>query len=151
MSEIATYSFPDGLKAQIEERAEKEGRSASAMAARLLKDALGPKPVQKAPDWAEECMELFWQAYPRKTNRKKALELLRSMIVKEPSRELWRRVIMDARRRFQGQDARFIPHPTTYLNGRRWEDDHLPEPVERPQSSLTKDRGVMDIVNDTSW
>lgn len=124
----ATYYIPDSLKAEIEARAEQEGRSASAMAVRLLREALGPKERPKAPEWADDVMEAFWRAYPRKTNKKKALDAMRSMIVKNPDIYFWYSVIDDVRARFSSIDnKKFIPHATTYLNGARWEDEVIHE------------------------
>lgn len=123
-----SYYIPDSLKAEIEARAEQEGRSASAMAVRLLREALGPREKVKAPEWASRAMDEFWRVYPRKTNKKKALDLMRSMIIKNPDMDFWDRVIKDAGYRYRSEEnKKFIPHATTYLNGARWEDEVIHE------------------------
>jgi hypothetical protein len=66
--------------------------------------------------------EEFWAAYPKKAERKKAasawkrrnLDRLADRIIED----VQRRQVMDR----QWLDG-FIPHPTTYLNGDRWEDE----------------------------
>lgn len=68
--------------------------------------------------------ESFWEAYPRKTAKPEAVKafarlkvddaLLQRMLVaiaEQRSCEQWRK-----------DGGQFIPHPATWLNGRRWED-----------------------------
>lgn len=65
----------------------------------------------------------FWAKYPRKTN-------------KPPARRAWARLTVAQRRaaldaialhvtlwRKRGTDVQFIPHPATWLNGHRFDDD----------------------------
>ena len=70
---------------------------------------------------AEDRFAEFWQAYPRK-------------VAKPAAEKAWRKVaaeadaIMAGLRRQAGCEqwakdgGQFIPHPATWLNGRRWED-----------------------------
>jgi hypothetical protein len=65
----------------------------------------------------------FWNAYPRKVG---------SMAMAEKSWQAQKldaiadQILMDVRERItddpQWRDVQFIPHPTTYLNGKRWND-----------------------------
>jgi hypothetical protein len=102
-------------------------------------DASGTRPVQKGTeqkgteqnrtqealgvisDQTEEEFEQFWQEYPRHEDRKKAKAAwhrlshadqvaARAGVVAREGCEQW-------------QDKMHIPHATTYLNGRRWEDE----------------------------
>lgn len=72
-----------------------------------------------------ERFEKFWTAYPRHEGKKKAedafnklnpddelLEIILSALAKWKTSEQW-----------QEDGGRYIPHPTTWLNGRRWEDE----------------------------
>ena len=73
---------------------------------------------QTAPDRFRE----FWEAYPKKRDRKKA-------------RDAWKRkrldsradqIIADVQRRVRNDDQwlkGYVPHATTYINGERWEDE----------------------------
>jgi hypothetical protein len=65
----------------------------------------------------------FWCAYPKKVNKDRAMH--KFMHIK-PNEELFKK-IMDAlemhKRSKQWQDKEFVPHPTTWLNGKRWEDE----------------------------
>ena len=70
----------------------------------------------------EEEFELFWKAYPRHEGKQKArdafkkvtvpLEVLLTAIEKQKESAQWSK-----------DNGQFIPHPTTWLNGRRWEDE----------------------------
>ncbi len=67
----------------------------------------------------------FWQAYPRKCAKVAAQ---RAWTKLAPSPDLVLTILADVERRKQGeawrkQGGAFIPHPSTYLNGRRWEDE----------------------------
>lgn len=73
----------------------------------------------------------FWKAYPKKVKKKTALDIWKR---KKPDAKV---LVADIQKRLQ-HDLQwregFIPHPTTYLNGERWNDDIegevLPAPVK---------------------
>lgn len=78
----------------------------------------------------------FWNAYPRKVNKKRAEELfvkLKQSDIEE---------LMDFMPAFQKwaetKEQRYIPHATTFINGRRWEDE-----LEK-----TEDQKLEDWVNE---
>lgn len=79
-------------------------------------------------DWSG--FDAFWKAYPRKVAKgaaEKAWKRLKpSLDVQQQIRDalIWQ-VLQD-----QWQDVKFIPHPSTYLNQRRWEDE--PPVRQRP-------------------
>ena len=67
----------------------------------------------------------FWEAYPKKKDKANAqkavrkvdvpIEVLLNAIEKQKKSADW-----------QKENGRYIPYPTTWLNGRRWEDDADP-------------------------
>ena len=68
---------------------------------------------------------LFWQEYPRKAAKAAALKAWQKL---NPSPELVERILDHVRDHKRSQDwikdgGQFVPHPATFLNGRRWEDD----------------------------
>ncbi len=83
----------------------------------------------KEPKYAKD-FETFWQAYPRKVGKLKAyqsfkkaiklttLEKILTALEAQKQSEQWRK-----------ENGAFIPHPTTWLNQGRWED----EPIQTPQ------------------
>ena len=108
---------------------------------KLIKDAEGrvdaEKPVAKAKtqpvilDNQEEAMWVvvdrfddFWQMYPRKTDKKKAKSAWNKI---KPNDDLAIKIITNVSNRLATGEwvkgSQFIPHPTTYLNGSRWDDE----------------------------
>lgn len=76
----------------------------------------------------------FWSAYPRKVAKPAALKAWRSAKSRPPLADL-----LTALDRHKGseqwQAARFIPHPATWINGQRW-DDQLPTASEHKPPAL---------------
>lgn len=70
----------------------------------------------------EEAFEKFWSAYPRKEGKQKAkaafekvnvhMDVLLNAIEQQKKSAQWTK-----------DGGQFIPHPTTWLNGKRWEDE----------------------------
>lgn len=89
----------------------------------------------------------FWEYYPRKTNRAKAEAVWTKL---KPDQALFAKIIQNISRRIAcgewtpGQQE-FIPHATTYLAGRRWEDDV----IVRERS--TRSRDLSSDYQDKSW
>lgn len=67
----------------------------------------------------------FWEAYPRKVAKQDAIKAWQKI---KPSAEVFTK-ILTALESFKGSsqwrsdNGKFIPHPATWLNGRRFEDD----------------------------
>ena len=76
----------------------------------------------------------FWSAYPRKVAKPAALKAWRSAKSRPPLADL-----LAALDRHKGseqwQAARFVPHPATWINGQRW-DDQLPTASEHKPPAL---------------
>jgi len=117
-----------------EHRQEQEGVQGAAASAPPLPDAGAVRPLARsATKKHEQTFAAFWQAWPKKEARPKALAawckigpdpdtvqaildaIPRHMAIKDWPREGWR----------------YCPHPATWLNERRWEDE-LPDVVPRP-------------------
>ena len=72
----------------------------------------------------------FWDAYPRKEGKQKAkdafkkvdvpLEVLLKALDRQKQSPQWTR-----------DNGQFIPHPTTWLNGKRWEDEGYQAPAKK--------------------
>lgn len=73
----------------------------------------------------------FWSAYPRPVKKKTAFEVWSKL---KPDEELRKKIIADINRRKSSEwsniEERYIPHPSTYLNQRRWEDEITPTKTE---------------------
>ena len=74
----------------------------------------------------------WWDKYPRKVEKYKAATLF-SKIMNEVEFD----TLIEATEKFaeavKDKEKKFIPHPTTWLNGRRWND-----PIEAPQENDMK-------------
>jgi hypothetical protein len=82
-----------------------------------------PKRVARVSDEQEKLFDRFWDAYPRHVNKKRARELflkLNPSVVDAIFQALEIQKKSDAWTKDGGQ---FIPHPTTWINGKRWEDE----------------------------
>jgi len=74
----------------------------------------------------------FWQAYPRKTAKPQAAKAFARLRPDEPllSRMLAALALQRQSSQWQRDDGQFIPHPSTWLNGRRWEDEVSAQPMD---------------------
>lgn len=75
--------------------------------------------------------ESFWSAYPNRVAKSNALKAWTKI---QPDETLANRITDDVRRRatsdaWTKDQGQFIPHPATYLNQRRWEDE-IPLPAK---------------------
>lgn len=87
---------------------------------------------------AEKAFEEFWQLYPRKEAKKKAGDSFRKACVSEV---VFADIMagLSAQIEHKWRDPKYIPIPTTWLNGARWEDE-----IQRPQG----DQALDDFIND---
>lgn len=67
----------------------------------------------------------FWLAYPRKTDKAKALKAWNKIKPDDSLVNLILNAVRSQSRTDQWtrDDGQYIPHPTTWLNGKRWEDE----------------------------
>ncbi len=88
--------------------------------------ALVPPVAKVATDWPG--FEEFWAVYPRK-EAKKATRVLWNKLRLPP--ETIAAILVDVPLRKSQhsvwQDEKFIPHPSSYLNGERWQDSITPK------------------------
>lgn len=68
----------------------------------------------------------FWGVYPRRTSKRAAMKAYESAVVRSSHDEVLAGAIRFANDSNLPQ-GEFIPYPTTWLNGDRWDDGPLPE------------------------
>jgi hypothetical protein len=95
---------------------------------------VGAKDAHKKDAHTTE-FEKFWNSYPRHINRKSALKVFLRI---SPSAELFSKMmasleVQKKSKQWLENDGRFIPHPGTWLNGERWEDDVLSGKSEKAE------------------
>ena len=79
----------------------------------------------------QPAFEVFWDAYPRKVGKPKAESAFRKVNPSGPVLEAMLVAIVTQKRSAQWtrDGGEFIPHPATWLNQRRWEDE-LPKAAQ---------------------
>lgn len=101
------------------------------------------KAVAAAPA-TDPNFELFWEAYDYKTGRHKAVKAWKDI---NPDAELVEKIVSAALFYNKSNPARtFYKHPTTWLNGKHWEDDPktlVPKIAQvQPQTQHQKNQGA---------
>lgn len=92
------------------------------------------KTTPRIPPEGDAAFDRFWARYPRKQDKAKAR---RAWAKLAPDRALADRIMaaLEIQRRSESwtrEGGRYIPMPSTWLNGRRWEDELPPGPDRRP-------------------
>ena len=64
--------------------------------------------------------DAFWSAYPRKTDKAKAMRSFARLTKGEQDN-----ATANIQRLYAETPVQFVPHATTYLNGKRWEDQAI--------------------------
>lgn len=101
-----------------------------------------PPAASVAVDGSGDSFDAFWSAYPRKTDKAKARKAFDKAA---GSVDAWGVIVRGAERLAADPNlppAQFIPHPTTWLNGERWDD--APYPVREGARGSTTDSRVED-------
>lgn len=72
------------------------------------------------------CFEKFWSIYPKKISKKKAEQCWNRM---KPDNSLFEKIskAIETAKKTDQWERGFIPHPTTYLNQERWNDEFTKE------------------------
>ena len=88
--------------------------------------------IPKKEDY-ESLFEVFWGAYPKKVDKKNAKEKFKRL---KPTEEMVNKMVEQIERlknsnSWKKDDGKFIPYPSTWLNGRRWEDEFETENEKR--------------------
>lgn len=87
----------------------------------------------------------FWSIYPRKVSKGHA-----RLAFKKACAKVGAEIIIDAVKKFsiavEGKEKQYIPHPTTWLNGERW-DDNIEDvsPATKTNTDRLKDILVWDM------
>lgn len=82
---------------------------------------------------------LFWDAYPLKKAKGSAFKAYKNIKEPKPTLKIILQSIEEQNKSEQWQNKQFIPHPATWLNQRRWEDEieplngNTPPKIETPE------------------
>lgn len=96
------------------------------------------------PSKGEERFSVFWKAYPRKVGKEAAKKAFLKLKVTDSQLEAMLAAIEAQKRcsQWRRDGGQYIPHPATWLNQGRWEDEGVvpfePDPMEElPPPSFT--------------
>jgi hypothetical protein len=103
-------------------------------------DSISPTPPEKADNGFEQ----FWEAYPRRIG-KAAAEKAYARAVKIKDRETLLKAASIFATQRKGKDVQFTPHPATWLNQGRWDDEEIKK-VQLTVDNLAK-KGMMPSRN----
>ena len=74
--------------------------------------------------------DTFWKAYPKKTNKEFAKRVFAKLKVDQPLLDkILHSLSIQVRTIWKDKDVQYIPHPSTWLNGKRWEDEIAAPPM----------------------
>ena len=76
--------------------------------------------------------DAFWPAYPKKTAKQDAIRAFGKIRPDEALLQVILKAVetQKASAQWQEDGGHYIPHPATWLNGRRWEDEVRPVPTQ---------------------
>jgi hypothetical protein len=82
--------------------------------------------VVNSREASSQSFDTFWSAYPRKTNKSFAKRVFDKMAVDQPLlSKILESIEVQKKTVWKDKDQQYIPHPSTWLNGQRWEDEIL--------------------------
>ena len=87
---------------------------------------------KEAPDWKPERFEKFWEAYPKGKSKQAAI---RAWDALKPDDSVLHAMALGLMRDMgsdQWKDPHYIPHASTWINQRRWEDEP-DKPIDGPK------------------
>lgn len=72
----------------------------------------------------------FWKAYPRKTNKGFARKVFEKLKVDDAMlTKMIQAIYVQNKNVWKDKEQQYIPHPSTWLNGERWEDEIVAKPM----------------------
>ena len=116
---IQTGSEPAAERLQLAPLEERESKSKSKSKSR--EEVIQHGQIEVITKSENEFLE-FWNLYPKKKKKKEALN---AWLKASPPIQLVLNAIawQKQQRDWVKEDGKFIPHPATYINGNRWEDE----------------------------
>lgn len=78
---------------------------------------------EKENEKQRSLFDRFWQAYPKKVGKEAAKKAFSKLKPTEDDVSAWIIAVALQQQSRQWQDPKYIPHPATWLNQKRWEDE----------------------------
>ena len=111
----------------------------------------------KSTKESERLFDKFWSLYPRHEGKQAAVKAFNKLNPDEALLETMINAIVKQKQSDQWSDPQYIPHPATWLNGHRWEDEPVKakggkrvlaqqyEQREYNEAEMQKTLGVHDL------
>lgn len=99
---------------------------------KIKEDTLRP------PD-TDRRFEKFWSVYPRHEGKQDARKAFDKLKVDDALLETMVSAILKQKQSEQWSEPRYIPHPSTWLNGHRWEDEPTKAVGSKPKLLRSQD------------
>lgn len=114
---------------------------------KLIEDPPKKQKTQILSKTQLERFNQFWYEYPKK---KAKLAAMKAWAKLKPDDELFEAIMLGLRRarasvEWKREGGRFIPHPATFLNQGRWEDEYLPS-EQRPSKRDLQNMSIEEYV-----
>lgn len=103
-----------------------------------------------APPQTKSKFDIFWQEYPIKKNRKKALEIWKRKKLDSLADDIISKLNL-IKKTDSDWLRGFVPHATTFLNGERWDDEIVKEVAPKGGSSEEPPDWLNEIGNQNDF
>ena len=140
--DIAAEDMKESSRVCSQNSSQNSSRNSSRNSSPLLNNTESDTPP--TPSKGEERFSVFWKAYPRKVGKEAAKKAFLKLKVTDSQLEAMLTAIEAQKHCSQWvrDGGQYIPHPTTWLNQGRWEDEFTvpfePDPMEEvPPPSFT--------------
>lgn len=112
----------------------------------FIKKEINKQKKDNAPkgDEVSALFESFWAAYPKRVSKSNAVKAFAKI---KPDDDLLAVMISAVEKQkqsdqWQKDNGQYIPHPATWLNQRRWEDDMTVQQTEKSQEEIYRELGI---------
>jgi len=129
---------------QIEASAKQNQASAKQTEADKIRlDKIREEEITNKEEIKNTCaiFDQFWVIYPRKTGKQAASKSFAKL-----SNADQQEAVNNIARLYSETPAQFVPHPSTYLNGKRWEDQAIQRTPNFAYSNPTQDDEPLPVV-----
>jgi len=92
--------------------------------------------------------DLFWESYPRKVGKTKAQRVWvrLSKVDRAAALQALPQHVMS----WRGKSPEYIPHPTSWLNGRRWEDELAATPTAETRNLSKAAQTIQEMIRNAT-
>ena len=107
----------------------------------------------KKEEQNNELFDKFWEAYPKKRDKQTSRKAFTKLNVDDKLFNKMMASLSQAKNSYDWQknNGQYIPYPSTWLNGRRWEDELATVSQPQPHTSEKKESEYNEPSKDFEW